>query len=411
MHLGHPWVALQQIRQLIQGRTFVVDHQHPQTGHADTPGANFGTRTTTLVPAPGAVSTTRPYSSPNVLRSRSSTLARPTESPATPERISRIRSGSSPAPLSSIEMTHSWSTSRASIDDPPLRGDRLEPVLHGVLHQGLQAQERDAHPEHLGRHLQGDVQPVTEAGLLQEQVALHRAQLLGQGGELAVLAEGVAGEVGELQQQVAGPVGIGAHEGGDGAERVVDEVRADLRAQGADLGAHEPVPGLVELGQLELAGRPAGHLLGRAQQARRGLVGERDQGAGDPVVDDQRAGDRVPHQASRGRARQLCSTGHDRAGRGDRPERERERLVAVVGGEPVVPEQLAGVGDRDRRGAQQVAQVSQAALHRLRVQSLAQRRGGEGSRVQRAERGLVCVAAELAGIPAAAQPLERHRLT
>ena len=34
-------------------------------GHACTPGANFGTRIDTFVPSPGAVSTTRPYSSPN----------------------------------------------------------------------------------------------------------------------------------------------------------------------------------------------------------------------------------------------------------------------------------------------------------------------------------------------------------
>ena len=65
-----PRVALEQERQLVERRALVVDDEHAQQatvgGHgvgphwACTPGANLGTRTTTLVPAPGAVSTTRP---------------------------------------------------------------------------------------------------------------------------------------------------------------------------------------------------------------------------------------------------------------------------------------------------------------------------------------------------------------
>ena len=85
-----------------------------------------------------------------------------------------------------------------------------------------------------------------------------RAQLLGQRRELAVPAERVAGEVGELQQQVAGPLGVGAHEGRDGGQRVVDEVRADLRPQGAHLGLDQPGARRVQLGQLELGRRPSG---------------------------------------------------------------------------------------------------------------------------------------------------------
>ncbi len=50
-------VAAEQERQLVEGRPLVVDEQHP---HACTPGAYFGTRSVTFVPAPGAVSTTRP---------------------------------------------------------------------------------------------------------------------------------------------------------------------------------------------------------------------------------------------------------------------------------------------------------------------------------------------------------------
>ena len=63
-HRGDALVARQQPLELVERRPLVVDDQHPQArrrpAHADTPAANFGTRTTTLVPAPGAVSTTSP---------------------------------------------------------------------------------------------------------------------------------------------------------------------------------------------------------------------------------------------------------------------------------------------------------------------------------------------------------------
>jgi hypothetical protein len=63
--LADPVVLGQQELQLVEGRPLVVDDQHAQRRHrpserAETPGANLGTRTVTLVPASGAVSTTRP---------------------------------------------------------------------------------------------------------------------------------------------------------------------------------------------------------------------------------------------------------------------------------------------------------------------------------------------------------------
>src|SRR5699024_813541 len=85
-------------------------------------------------------------------------------------------------------------------------------------------QHRDGHGQHFGRDPQGDGEPLTEACLLEHQVALDRFELLLQGGVFAVPAERVAGELGEVHEQVAGTVGVGAHEGGDGVERVVDEV-------------------------------------------------------------------------------------------------------------------------------------------------------------------------------------------
>ena len=52
-------VPSEQERELVEGGALVVDDEDVE-GHVCTPGAYFGTRTVTLVPAPGAVSTTRP---------------------------------------------------------------------------------------------------------------------------------------------------------------------------------------------------------------------------------------------------------------------------------------------------------------------------------------------------------------
>ncbi len=63
--------------------------------------------------------------------------------------------------------------------------------------------------------------------------------------------ERVADELGELDQQLARLLRARVDEGGDGGERVVDEVRGDLRAQRAQLGAREPLALRLELGQLD----------------------------------------------------------------------------------------------------------------------------------------------------------------
>ena len=60
-HLGHLGRLQQQPAQLVQRRRDVVDREHPQAGHdATTPGWNRGSRSSTRVPAPGAVSMTSP---------------------------------------------------------------------------------------------------------------------------------------------------------------------------------------------------------------------------------------------------------------------------------------------------------------------------------------------------------------
>ena len=64
--LADPRVALEQEGELVERRPLVVDddpeqpHRSSRRAHGVHPGANLGTRTLTFVPAPGAVSTTRP---------------------------------------------------------------------------------------------------------------------------------------------------------------------------------------------------------------------------------------------------------------------------------------------------------------------------------------------------------------
>src|SRR5262249_31337585 len=71
---------------------------------ACTPGANLGARKLTLVPAPGAVSTTSPYRSPYTWRSRAPTLPIPSESePASCTSTERMTSGSDPGPSSDAD--------------------------------------------------------------------------------------------------------------------------------------------------------------------------------------------------------------------------------------------------------------------------------------------------------------------
>lgn len=124
----------------------------------------------------------------------------------------------------------------------------LQAVLDGVLDERLEAQEGQGDRQDLGGDLQGDGEAVTEACPHQRQIVVDGVELVGEGGEVAVSAERVAGEVGEFQEQFAGAFGVGAHERGDHRERVEDEVRGYLGAQGLDLGLDEAGAGLVEVG-------------------------------------------------------------------------------------------------------------------------------------------------------------------
>lgn len=94
----------------------------------------------------------------------------------------------------------------------------FEAVLDGVLDQWLETEERQGDGQYFGSDLEGDREPFAEAGPYQCQVLVDGVEFVGEGGEVAVAAERVAGEVGELQQEFAGPLRVGADERGDGGE-------------------------------------------------------------------------------------------------------------------------------------------------------------------------------------------------
>ena len=220
-----------------------------------------------------------------------------------------------------------------------------------------------------------------------------------QGRERAAAAERVPGEVGELEQQLAGAVGVGAGEGRDGAEAVVDEVRADLRAQGPQLGLHEPGALAFELGQLDLRGDPAGHLLGGPDQPGgddRPVCGERGD---DLLVRDDRGQDPGADGAVGVVARDVPLVEHHGApGRQDRLRVLVDRL-AVVRADAVPGEDGVGVGERHGPAAEHRPQLPGGLLGALGGEAVAQEPGGEGGAVQRLVRRPV----DLADEPAPAQ--------
>ena len=205
-------------------------------------------------------------------------------------------------------------------------------------------------------------------------------------------AERVPGEVGELDEQLAGPHRVGADERGDRGERVVDEVRRDLRPQRPHLGAVEPGARLVELGQLQLARHVPRDLAGGPQQHRaRRLVRQRGERADDRALDLQRHHDDAADLAVGPRSHWMLAVREHllAAGADDLVgQRDDVRLVVVrvaVPGE----HRTAAVGHRQRGVVEQRAQVRQGERGGRRREPLAQRGRGESDGVQGAEGGLL----------------------
>ena len=353
------------------------------SGPAWMPGANFGTRNITFVPAPD-----RRLDDEAVVVAVD--LAQPGVDVAEADRVARVGTVEDVAHPLRVGADAVVLDADLGVGAAVGGGDRQvagallvgEPVPHGVLDEGLHGEVGERHRQHLGRDEERDLQPVTEAGLLEHEVALDVAQLLGEGREGPARAQRVPREVGEVDEQLPGPVGVGAHERRDGRQAVVDEVGADLRAERPQLGLHDAGSRAGELGEGELARHPRGDLLGGAGEAR-GRVGRpRRERADDEVVHDEGGGHRALDRAVGVAADDVAAPVNDGAPRGARlrPEGEGETAVVLAGAGP--RQDAAGVGDRDGPRAEDGQQVPPRTLGRLGREAVAEVLRGEGCRVQ-----------------------------
>ena len=119
------------------------------------------------------------------------------------------------------------------------------------------------------------MQAVAEAGLLEAQVALDVVDLLAERHVGAAVAEQVAGELGEVDQQLARLLGPGVDVAGDRRQRVVDEVGRDLGPQRAQLGLGEALLLLGDDRQLDLRRDEARRLLTTRSSSLRGRPADR----------------------------------------------------------------------------------------------------------------------------------------
>ena len=116
--------------------------------------------------------------------------------------------------------------------------DSSHAVLDGVLHQRLHHHRRDPQTRYVRGGLDLDLQPVPEPGLLDFEVGAGEVHLVLEQRPFALRsAQRVAEDVGELLDRPVGAEGVLVDQSGDGVERVEQEVRVDLRAQGLQLRA------------------------------------------------------------------------------------------------------------------------------------------------------------------------------
>ena len=270
----------------------------------------------------------------------------------------------------------------------PALGPRLDAVADGVLDERLQRQHRHDRVQHLGVDLDAHAQPLAEARLLEPQVLLHVLQLVGERHVRALAGERVADELGELDQQLARLLRPRVDEGGDGGERVVDEVRRDLRAQRPQLGAGEPLALRLELGQLDHRRDERGRLGHDARllqpQPSRPLV-ERDERADPCPAHGERRDDRRAQRAARRRRRRAAA----RRARAPRAARGRARRARRRRGGGRRPRRRTRAARRRRRARRRPRRSARAAARppssrSRRVSPLAQVGQDRGRGVHRA---------------------------
>ena len=123
-------------------------------------------------------------------------------------------------------------------------------MLDRVLDERLDEKRRQANRERLRRGVDLHLELRAKARLLEGQVALDVLELLGERDELAGTGERPAAVVRKGEDQLAGPVRVGADEAGDRVQAVEEEMRLDLGLQGLQLRGCGGARGDGELGEL-----------------------------------------------------------------------------------------------------------------------------------------------------------------
>ena len=235
----------------------------------------------------------------------------------------------------------------------------FDAMTDGILHQRLHRHRRYDRPQRLGRHVDRHPQRV-KPGLLEAQVALDMLELLGQRHVRAAVAEQVAGELGEVDEQLARIVGAGVDVAGDGGQRVVDEVRRDLGAQRTQLGPGQALLLVGHHRQLQLSGDEAGGLHDHAHLAGRRTARppvERDQRPRATALDEQRRQDRGAQRAARVRGREPGLDARAVVAGARQEPAEHVAGANLITALAVDGEHGAGVGQRHGRRAREPAQV------------------------------------------------------
>jgi hypothetical protein len=227
----------------------------------------------------------------------------------------------------------------------------FNPVAHRVLDQRLQREHRQHRLEHLGVDLHTHLQALAEARLLEPQVLLDIAQLVGDRRVRALARERVPDELGELGQQLARLLRARVDERRDGGERVVDEVRRDLGAQRAQLGTREPLADRLHLRELDHGRDERGNLADHAglfEPQPAGAVVQRHERAHPAVLHHERRDDRGAQRARRLLAVQprLHAQAVVTHVAGQRGKRVARPMVVVA--RAVERQQPLGVGERHR---------------------------------------------------------------
>src|SRR2546430_2331070 len=111
--------------------------------------------------------------------------------------------------------------------DYPARGSRLDSVVDGVFHQGLQEHRR--HQSILDGRIQPpmDTETLTQAQLLQVEILTAQRELVSESDQLTVVDHDGAEQLRQILQSALGSLRILANEGKHGIQRVEKKMRPD----------------------------------------------------------------------------------------------------------------------------------------------------------------------------------------